>query len=68
MCILSVYALLKVVSYSDLSVLVHVSYGFPKKTILMDGGWVRGVSCIQFVFGFLEFFNFAKPLTRYLTG
>ena len=54
MCILSVYALLKVVSYSDLSVLlVHVSYGFPKKKI---GGWVRGVSCIQFVFGFLEFF------------
>ena len=28
----------------------------------LDGGWVGGVSCIQVYLGFLEFFNFAKPL------
>ena len=40
MCILSAYALLKVVGYYDLSVLVHVSDGFQKKKIRMEGGWV----------------------------
>ena len=28
----------------------------------LDGGWVGGVSSIQFYFGFLECFNFVKPL------
>ena len=29
----------------------------------LDGGWVGRVSSIQFFLGFLEFFNFAKPLS-----
>ena len=33
--------------------------GFQKKVWM---GWVGGVSSIQVYFGFLEFFNFAKPL------
>ena len=33
--------------------------GFQKS---LDGRWVGGVSSIQVYFGFLEFFNFAKPL------
>ena len=37
MCILSVYALLKVVGYCDLSVLSMSVMGFQKN---MDGGWV----------------------------
>ena len=48
----SVYTLLKVVSYYDLSVCPYISDGFPKK---MDGGWEGGVSSIQVYFGFLEF-------------
>ena len=28
----------------------------------LDGGWVGGVSSIQFFLDFLIFFNFAKPL------
>ena len=42
MCILSVYTLLKVVGYYDLSVelYVHVSNGYPKKKVRMGvGGW-----------------------------
>ena len=38
---------------------VHVSDGFPKKSL--DGGWVGGVSSIQIILEFV--FNFAKPLT-----
>ena len=53
MCILSVYTLLKVVGYYDLSVLSMSVMDFPKKSL--DGGWVGGVSCIQFV---LDFWNF----------
>ena len=50
MCILSVYTLLKVVSYYDLSVLsMSVINGFPKKV------WM-GLSSIQVHVGFLEFF------------
>ena len=52
---MSVYTLLKVVSYYDLSACsVHISDGFPKKSL--DGGWVCGVSSIQVRFGFLELF------------
>ena len=51
MCILSVYTLLKLVGYYDLSVLSMSVMGFQKKGRL-DGG---GVSCIQFFLGFLEF-------------
>ena len=54
--------LLKLVSYYDLSVLSMSEMGFKKKRL--DGGWVGGASSIQVYFGFLEFFNFAKPLTR----
>ena len=38
MCALFVYTLLTVVSYYDLSV-VHVSDGFPKKSLDGVGGW-----------------------------
>ena len=55
MCILSVHTLLKVVVYYDLIVLSMSVMGFPKK----KSGWV---SSIQFFSGFLEFFNFTKPL------
>ena len=42
---------------------VHVSDGFPKKS-LDGGGWVGGVSSIQvFFFDFWNFFNFAKSLS-----
>ena len=61
-CVFCLYALLKVVGYYDFECSVHVSGGFPKK-VWMEGGWVGGVSSIQFFFGFLDFFNFAKPLT-----
>ena len=54
MCILSVFTLLKVVGYYDLSVLSMSVIGFKKK--YLDGGWV------QFFWDFLNFFNFAKPL------
>ena len=39
MCILSVYALLKVVGYYDLSVLSKSVMGFQKKVWMGDGGW-----------------------------
>ena len=59
MCILSVYALLKVVGYHDVSVLSMSVMGLKK---LM--GWVGGVSSIQFCFGIVGIcFNFAKPLS-----
>ena len=51
MCILSVYTLLKVVGYYDLSVLPMSMMGFQKKIGLGVGGWmcgcVGGVSSIQ---------------------
>ena len=51
MCILSVYALLKVVGYYDLSVLSKSVIGFQKKKF----GWgVGGVSSIQFFFWIFE--------------
>ena len=55
LCILSVYTLLKVVSYYDMSV--------QEKSF--DGGWVGGWGDLYPIFfGFWEFFvNFAKPLT-----
>ena len=49
MWILSVYTLLKVVGYYDLSVLSMSVMGFQKNQNL-DGGWVGGVSSIQFFF------------------
>ena len=60
MYILSVYTLPKVVGFYDLSVLTMSVMGFQKK---LDGGWVGGVSSIQFLLRFLEFVNFAKPIT-----
>ena len=53
MCILSVYTLLKVVGYYDLSVLSMSVMGFQKRCL--DGRWVGGVSSIQF---YLDFWNF----------
>ena len=41
MCILSVYTLLKVVGYYDLSVLSMSVMGFQNK-VWMGGGWVGG--------------------------
>ena len=56
--------MLKVVGYYDVSEhSVHVSDGFPKKSL--DGGWVGGVSSIQFVLDFWNLFHFAKPLIRH---
>ena len=48
------YALLKVVGYYDLSILSMSVMGFQKKSLDGGcvGGWVGGVSSIQF---FLEF-------------
>ena len=56
--ILSVYTLLKVVGYYDLSVLSMSVMGFQRKSL---GGW--GELYPSVVFDFLNFFNFAKPLT-----
>ena len=41
--------------------------GFQKKNIWI-GGWVGGLSSIQFCLDFWNFFNFAKPLTCCLSG
>ena len=60
MCILSVYTLLKVVGYYDLSVLSMSVMGFQQKKF--GWGWVGGVSSIQFCLDFWKKFNFAKPL------
>ena len=61
MCILSAYALLKVVGYYDLSVLPMSVMGYQKKI-----GWrVGGVSSSQFFLDFWNFVNFAKPLNPY---
>ena len=59
MCIVSVYTLLKVVGYYDLSVLSMSVMGLKK---CLDVGWVGGVSSIQFVLDYWNFFNFANPL------
>ena len=63
MCILSVYTLLKVVGYYDLSVLSMTLsvMGFQNK-VWMGGGWVGGVSYIQCFFGFFEFLTLQNPL------
>ena len=60
MCILSVYALLKVVGFYDLSVLSMSVMGFQKKHV-WRGGLVGGVRSIQKKLGI--FLNFAKPLS-----
>ena len=55
MCILSVYTLLKVVGYYDLSVLSMSVMISPKKSL--DGGWGMGgwSELYPIFFGFLEF-------------
>ena len=56
-----VYTLLKVVGYYDLSVLSMSVMGFQKKSL--DGGWVDGVSSIQFFLGiFGIFLTLQSPL------
>ena len=57
MCILSVYALLKVVGYYDLSVLSMSVMGFQNKV------WME-CALYPIFLGFFEFFNFAKPLNK----
>ena len=47
MCIVSVYTLLKVVGYYDLSVRSMSVMGFPKK---FGWGWMGGVNSIQVFF------------------
>ena len=59
MCILSVYTLLKVVGYYDLSVLSKSVMGFQKKKFVW--GWVGGLRRIQFFLDLWNFFNFARP-------
>ena len=49
MCILFIY----IVGYFNLSVLSMTVMGFQNRSL--DGGWVGGVSSIQFYFGFFEF-------------
>ena len=61
MCILSIYTSLNVVGCYDSSVLSMSVMGFPKK-VWMGGGWVGGVSAIQFFLGIFGIFYFAKPL------
>ena len=61
MCILFIYALLKVVIYYDLSVLSMSVMGFQKKS-LNGAGWV-GCALSSFILDFWNLFNFAKPLT-----
>ena len=61
-CILSVYTLLKVVSYYNLSVLSMSVMGLQKKKF--GWGWVGGVSSIQVFFGF--FLTLQRPILRYL--
>ena len=64
MCILSVYTLLRAVGYYDLSVLSMSVMGFQKRKKFGwgVGGWGK---IYPILFGFFEFFNFAKPLSNY---
>ena len=45
----------------------RVTDGFQKKKNIWIGGWVGGLSSIQFFSDFWNFFNFAKPLTTCLS-
>ena len=54
MCILSVYTLLKVVGYYDLSVLSKSVMVFQKKFGWGVGAYLGGVSSIQICFGIFE--------------
>ena len=47
----------------DLSVMAVSRMGFQKKNIWI-GGWVGGLSSIQFFLDFWNLLNFAKPLTK----
>ena len=57
MCIMFVYALLKVDIYYDLSVLSMSVMGFQKKKF----GWVGVVSPIQFYFGLIDCLTLQRP-------
>ena len=50
-CILSVYTLLKVVSYYDLSVLSMSVMGFQKKVWMGEGGWDELYPSLFWIFG-----------------
>ena len=59
------YTLLKVVGYYDLSGLSMSVMSLQKK-VWMGGGWVGGVSSIQNLFGFFEFFlTLQSPLWKW---
>ena len=60
MCILSVYTMLKVVGYYDLSVLYMSVMGF-QKSLDGVGGWGELYPIFLDVW---NLFNFAKPLSR----
>ena len=45
-----------VINSCDLSVLAMPLMGFQKKKKNWIGGWVGGLSSIQIIFGFLEYF------------
>ena len=63
MCILPVYALLKVVGYYDFSVLSMSVVGFQKKKFGWGGvgGWGELYPIFVWIFGIC--FNFTKPFT-----
>ena len=42
----------------------RVTDGFPKKPNIWIGGWVGGLSSIQFFWGFLDFFKLCKAPKR----
>ena len=56
MCILSVYTLLKVVGYYDLSVVSMSVMGFQKRKVWMWGAGGGGGLALSNFFGFFEFF------------
>ena len=60
MCIMFVYALLKVVIYYDLSVLSMSVMGFQKKVGMGMGGCGEPYPVLFWIF---RFFNFAKALS-----
>ena len=60
-CVSCLYiCIAKVVGYYDLSCSVHVSDGFPEKSL--DGGWVGGVSSINKIGIFGFFSTLQSPL------
>ena len=67
MCILSVYTMPKVVGYYGLRVMSMSVMGFQKKSLDGQvGGWCELYT--SFFLDFLNFFNFANPLTLWTSS